>query len=97
MPYGPQWRSIRKHSHALLNLSASVKYEPVQDFESKQLLWDFLREPEQFYEMNRRYSASVIMRVAYGYRIPGWDDPLVCLISFILYCVELVCVEGWRC
>ncbi|KAF2199761.1 cytochrome P450 [Delitschia confertaspora ATCC 74209] len=77
MPYGPRWRSIRKHSHALLNLNASVKYQPVQDFESKQLLNNFLEKPEEFYRMNRRYSASVIMAVTYGYRIPSWEDPLI--------------------
>ncbi|KAF2869114.1 cytochrome P450 [Massariosphaeria phaeospora] len=77
MPYGPQWRSIRKHSHTLLNLNTSVKYQPVQDFESKQLLVEFLDSPKDFYHMNRRYSASVIMLVAYGYRIPTWEDPLI--------------------
>ncbi|KAF2011782.1 cytochrome P450 [Aaosphaeria arxii CBS 175.79] len=77
MPYGPRWRSIRKHSHSLLNLSTSIKYQPVQDFESKQLLTEFLDSPENFYHINRRYSASVIMLVTYGYRIPSWDDPLI--------------------
>ncbi|KAF2176411.1 cytochrome P450 [Zopfia rhizophila CBS 207.26] len=77
MPYGPRWRSIRKHSHTLLNLTTSVKYQPVQDFESKQLLTEFLDSPEDFYLINRRYSASVIMLVTYGYRIPSWGDPLI--------------------
>lgn len=77
MPYGPRWRSIRKHSHALLNLNTSVKYQPVQDFESKQLLTEFLSSPKDFYAMNRRYSASVIMLVTYGYRIESWEDPLI--------------------
>ncbi|KAF2277562.1 cytochrome P450 [Westerdykella ornata] len=77
MPYGARWRSIRKHSHALLNLNASVKYQPVQDFESKQLLVEFLDSPKDFYHQNRRYSASVIMLVTYGYRIPSWQDPLI--------------------
>jgi cytochrome P450 len=77
MPYGPRWRSIRKHSHALLNLTTSVKYQPVQDFESKQLLTEFLDSPHDFYSQNRRYAASVIMLVTYGYRIPSWEDPLI--------------------
>ncbi|KAH8587006.1 cytochrome P450 [Bisporella sp. PMI_857] len=77
MQYGPEWRKIRKASHALLNLTSAVKYQPIQDFESKQLLVDFLDSPENFYEHNRRYSASVIMLVTYGYRLPKWDHPLV--------------------
>ncbi|KAF2252656.1 cytochrome P450 [Trematosphaeria pertusa] len=84
MPYGPRWRSIRKHSHALLNLTTSVKYQPVQNFESKQLLVDFLNSPKDFYMMNRRYSASVIMLVTYGYRIPSWEDPLIKKIYTVL-------------
>jgi cytochrome P450 len=84
MPYGARWRSIRKHSHALLNLNTSIKYQPVQDFESKQLLVDFLNSPKDFYMMNRRYSASVIMLVTYGYRIPSWEDPLIKKIYTVL-------------
>lgn len=82
--YGPQWRQLRKHSHALLNSTAAVKYQPVQDFESKQVLQDLLNEPDQFYSINRRYSASVIMLVAYGYRIPSWNDPLIKKIYTVL-------------
>ncbi|KAH9880072.1 hypothetical protein J1614_002098, partial [Plenodomus biglobosus] len=84
MPYGPRWRSIRKHSHTLLNLTASVKYQPVQDFESKVLLKELLESPDEFLSINRRYSASVIMLVTYGYRIPSWDDPLIKRIYGVL-------------
>jgi cytochrome P450 len=84
MPYSPRWRSIRKHSHNLLNLHASVKYQPVQDFESKVLLHELMQSPEDFISINRRYSASVIMLVTYGYRIPSWDDPLIKRIYGVL-------------
>ncbi|KAH7378727.1 cytochrome P450 [Pyrenochaeta sp. MPI-SDFR-AT-0127] len=84
MPYGPRWRSIRKHSHDLLNLKTSVKYQPVQDFESKVLLKELLDTPEEFMGVMRRYSASVIMLVTYGYRIPSWDDPLIQRIYGVL-------------
>jgi cytochrome P450 len=77
MTYGPQWRQIRRHSHTLLNTTAAIKYQPVQDFESKQVLRDLLDRPEMFYTINRRYSASVIMLVTYGYRIPSFEDPLI--------------------
>ncbi|EKD19257.1 uncharacterized protein L3040_009302 [Drepanopeziza brunnea f. sp. 'multigermtubi'] len=76
MPYGPQWRQLRKASHLLLNAASAVKYEPVQDFESKQLMTELLESPDQFYHHNRRYSSSVIMLVTYGYRVPKWEDPL---------------------
>ncbi|CAN9122409.1 unnamed protein product [Alternaria alternata] len=84
MQYGPRWRSIRKHSHALLNLNASINYQPVQDFESKVLLKQLMQDPNDFMSINRRYSASVIMLVTYGYRIPSWDDPLIKRIYDVL-------------
>lgn len=77
MQYGPAWRKIRKASHQLLNSTTAIKYQPIQDFESKQLLSDFLETPNNFYEHNRRYSASVIMLVTYGFRFAKWDDPLI--------------------
>lgn len=84
MPYGPQWRSLRKHSHALLNLNASIKYQPVQDFESKQVLRDLLESPNEFYDINRRYATSVIMLVAYGHRVTSFEDPLMKKIFTVL-------------
>ncbi|KAM0812515.1 putative Cytochrome P450 [Seiridium cardinale] len=84
MAYGPQWRQLRKHGHALLNTNAAIKYQPIQDFESKQVLRDLLDRPDKFYNINRRYSASVIMLVAYGYRIPTFDDPLIKKIYTVL-------------
>lgn len=84
MEYGPEWRKIRKASHALLNSTAAINYQPIQDLESKQLLFDFLENPENFYEHNRRYSASVIMLVTYGHRLKNWDDPLVTEIYKVL-------------
>lgn len=84
MEYGPKWRSIRKISHGALNLSTAVTYEPVQDFESKQLMRDILDSPEDFYQHNRRYTASVIMLVVYGKRLPTWGHPLMKKIFEIL-------------
>ncbi|RMZ70293.1 O-methylsterigmatocystin oxidoreductase [Pyrenophora seminiperda CCB06] len=84
MPYGARWRSIRKHSHVLLNLGSSVKYQPIQDYESKVLLTHLLQEPDSFASINRRYAASVIMQVTYGQRIPSWDSPLIQRIYSVL-------------
>lgn len=84
MPYGAQWRTLRKSSHALLNSTAAIKYQPVQDYESKQLMTELLDSPTDFYQHNRRYSASVIMLVTYGYRLPTWEDPLVKKIYTVL-------------
>lgn len=70
MQYGPQYRTVRKISHALLNITTSTSYQPVQDYESKQLMKEILDDPDNFYDYNRRYSASLIIRITYGYRLP---------------------------
>lgn len=86
MPYGERWRNVRKVSHALLNLKTSSTYKPVQDFESKQVMHNFLTntDPWKFYDDNRRYAASVIMVVTYGRRIASWDDPHIKKIFTVL-------------
>jgi hypothetical protein len=45
-------------------------YAPIQTFEAKQLSVDLLDNPENFYGHNRRYSASTILNITYGRRIP---------------------------
>lgn len=94
MASGPNWRNLRKHSHALLNQTASNKYRPVQDFESRVVLHDLVTSPEEFYTINRRYSASVIMRVAYGYRIPSFKDPLITKIYEVLEHLSIMMAPG---
>jgi len=84
MTYGPAYRTVRRISHALLSITSSTSYQPVQDYESKQLLKEILDDPDNFYSYNRRYAASVIVRVTYGYRLPDWSHPLVEKIFSVL-------------
>ncbi|KAL0252995.1 hypothetical protein SLS55_008440 [Diplodia seriata] len=77
LPYGPRWRQIRRHGHALLSAPACARYQPIQDAESRQLLAELLGDPAAFYQINRRYAASVIMRATYGRRVARWHDPLI--------------------
>jgi hypothetical protein len=53
----------------------SKSYSPVQHWEAKQLSVNLLDDPDNFYMHNRRYSASVIMQVTYGRRIPVCSFP----------------------
>ncbi|KAF5576029.1 cytochrome P450 monooxygenase [Fusarium pseudocircinatum] len=94
MAYGSDWRGLRKHSHALLNLNTSNKYRPIQDFESKVVLNDLLKQPDQFYTINRRYSTSVIMLVTYGYRIPSFEDPIITKIFSVLENLSIMSAPG---
>ncbi|KAM5360116.1 hypothetical protein ACJZ2D_013975 [Fusarium nematophilum] len=76
MPYSSEWRNIRKYSHQLLNMKASKAYQPIQDYESLQMMHDMMANPAEFYRHNQRYSASVIMTVTYVIRVPTFDDPI---------------------
>ncbi|KAK7178667.1 hypothetical protein PSPO01_15275 [Paraphaeosphaeria sporulosa] len=77
LPYGDKWRSIRNILQSALNLQTSSTYKPVQDFESKQAVWEILhaKDDEEFSDINRRYSTSTIMVIAYGQRVPTLSDP----------------------
>lgn len=77
LPYGEKWRSIRNIVQSALNLQTSSTYKPVQDFESKQAVWEILhaKSDEDFNDINRRYSTSTIMAITYGQRVPSLSDP----------------------
>lgn len=69
-------KEYNAQSFVLANLvNGSLSYTPTQIFEAKQLSVDLLDKPEDFYMHNRRYSASVIMQVIYGRRIPKCINP----------------------
>lgn len=78
LPYGDKWRTIRNILHSALNLETSTIYKPVQDFESKQAVWEILnaKDDMEFNDINRRYSTSTIMTITYGHRVKDLNDPL---------------------
>ncbi|KAL2867474.1 cytochrome P450 [Aspergillus lucknowensis] len=76
MPYGAEWRRLRSVSHRLLTPRMSDTFQPSQDFEAKQLLYDLLTDNscnKEFYMHIRRYTVSVLMTSIYGRRVPKWE------------------------
>ena len=47
----------------------SESYRPIQNLESKVLMYDLLTNPEEFRTHLERYAASVIVTVTYGRRV----------------------------
>ena len=74
MGYGPQWRTIRKMVHALLNVSAAKAYVPYQVLENKQMLYEMHQQPEQFLQNIRRYSNALTTTMVFGWRTPTYED-----------------------
>ncbi|KAH8178530.1 cytochrome p450 domain-containing protein [Sarocladium implicatum] len=68
-PYNAFWRRWRKLLHSGFMQRQSETYRPVQSLESKVLLNDLLRAPEQFRMHLERYAASVIVTITYGRRV----------------------------
>ncbi|KAF2117171.1 cytochrome P450 [Lophiotrema nucula] len=73
-PYGPQWRSIRKIMHSILNLKNAPTFAPFQDIESKQLVYEVLQKPEDWWKSNQRFANSVVMSVVFGKRMSKEDQ-----------------------
>ena len=74
MPYNDKWREIRKIMHSILNSKQMNQFAGYQDLETKQLLWDYLKQPDLWFKANQRYTNAVIMSVVFGRRLLI-DDP----------------------
>ena len=75
MDYSPLWRKLRSIIHGLLTPKMSITFQPIQEFEAKQLLYDLYTnnaDEQRFYSHVRRYTISVMMTAIYGRRIKHW-------------------------
>ncbi|KAK3711990.1 hypothetical protein LTR37_009302 [Vermiconidia calcicola] len=77
MGYGPQWRSLRKMVHNLLNQNVARNYVPYQMLENKQMLYDFLETPNDFLKHIRRYSNALTTSMVFGWRTPTYEDEAI--------------------
>jgi hypothetical protein len=58
----------------------SDTYKPIQNLESKQLIFELTRSPAKFREHLERYTTSVAVVVTYGRRVHDiYTDEVVCL------------------
>ena len=81
MPYGDRWRKHRRLIQQNFTPRTIVQYQPAQEYEIRKLLEDLRQEPEEFRRHVRRFIASVMLTVAYGYRVTSVDDPFIELIE----------------
>lgn len=75
MPYGEEWRLVRKIYHNTLNVKAATSYVPYQELESVQLLAALLDSPELYEDHIKRYTHSQMTQIVFGYRTTSIDDP----------------------
>ncbi|KEF56578.1 uncharacterized protein A1O9_06767 [Exophiala aquamarina CBS 119918] len=70
MPYNNRWRALRKIMHNILAGRQQDIFKPFQDLESKQLLWDYLHQPDRWWSANgsvyKRELDRIIERMGAG-------------------------------
>lgn len=76
-------RSYRRDIHSVVgNKVALERVMPLEETEAKRFLIRAMREPDDWESHVKKYTASVILNVAYGYRVSqNGSDPLVELVE----------------
>ncbi|KAK0365067.1 hypothetical protein LTR94_008238 [Friedmanniomyces endolithicus] len=94
LPYGDTWRNGRKLMHNLANVSVATTYEPMQEEESIRAVRDLLRAPEKYETWFERYSAGLILRLAYSRPVVTGEEPFVRDVLAVVHTVERVASPG---
>lgn len=74
MPYNDLWKWERKIIHEIIGPGNRNVFAPMQDVESKALLYQYLTEPDVWNQANSRYASSLIMSLVYGRRTKLGDS-----------------------
>ncbi|KAF9225067.1 cytochrome P450 [Gyrodon lividus] len=77
LSYGPRWRLHRRLYNQALRADAAGKYRPMQLAEARRLLVDFLETPRRYHPCLQKYSASIVLSIAYDWEVSEQDDPLI--------------------
>lgn len=65
------WRLGRKAAAHLLSPTNFKKFRPIQHAEATQLIWDLMRDPNDWFEHIGRYTTSFALAIIYGHRAPN--------------------------
>lgn len=75
-PYNERYKLHQRLDAPVLAPRASQTYHPIQDLESKQLVYDFLSS-NNFKKIYERYAASLMYSLAYGFRLDTGDEEIM--------------------
>ncbi|KAK3674888.1 hypothetical protein LTR78_005232 [Recurvomyces mirabilis] len=71
MTYGSQWRATRKLLHgSFMEKVVETEYLPIQEAEARQMIRDYMVQPEKHMLHPKRFSNSVTMSLVWGVRTP---------------------------
>ncbi|TFK23725.1 cytochrome P450 [Coprinopsis marcescibilis] len=74
-PAGERFKKMRRALHAHLQPKIVASYSPVLMSKARQHIIDLIEDPEQHQDHAKRYSASVVMALAYGRHPKSYHDP----------------------
>ena len=77
VPYGQQWRALRKAVQALLSVTVVNELLPIQNAEAIQSMYQLVGDPTGYYNHIRRYSTAVILSSVYGQRGAEFESPKI--------------------
>ncbi|KAJ7097381.1 cytochrome P450 [Mycena epipterygia] len=84
MPYGPRFRTFRKHFAKLIgNPGAMRQFVPLVEAETQRFLKRVLLKPnaKNLSAHVRKLTGAIILRITYGIEVQEEDDPFVSLIE----------------
>lgn len=94
IPYGETFRQNRKLMATLTNVTVAASYQSLQEQESVRVVRDLLREPRKYETWLERYSAGLILRLAYSKPVVTGEESFVRRILAVVHTVERVASPG---
>ncbi|KAJ9615413.1 hypothetical protein H2200_001488 [Cladophialophora chaetospira] len=101
MPSGPQHKAYRKQMQMIMSVTRAPDAQKHQLLESTQLLQDFVDfskfdqvDPIMVQDILRRYTASIMMTLAFGHRVARLGDECVNTVFEIMEDFSEVCLPG---
>lgn len=101
MPSGPRHKAYRKQMQTIMSVTRAPDAHKHQLLESTRLLQDLVDfsklsqpDPVKVQDMLRRYTASIMMTLAFGHRVAELGDDLVNTVFEIMEDFSEVCLPG---
>lgn len=77
MPYGEEWRKVRRGFHQYFNSNVAPNYHTVHEEQSHDFLKRLRQTPEDFLDHIRHAFAATIMKVTYGIEVKDADNEYI--------------------
>ncbi|PCH38755.1 cytochrome P450 [Wolfiporia cocos MD-104 SS10] len=85
IPYGPIWRMHRRWFQGILNeRHVTEKYQHIQIREAHRLAFQLLDSPGEIMKHIRRFSAYIVMDIAYGHTGSSKDDEFIAIAEEVM-------------